>query len=33
MLRIRGLGQTLWRVIRRALGREVSSDADEAPQR
>jgi len=32
MVRIRGLSQTLGRVIGRALGREVSGDADEAPQ-
>ena len=32
MVRTTGLGQALGRVIRRILGREVSSYADEAPQ-
>jgi len=32
MVKIRGLGRTLSRVIGRALGREVSCDADEGPQ-
>ena len=32
MIRIKGLGRALGRVIRRALRRKVSGDADEAPQ-
>jgi len=31
MVRIRGLGRALGRVIRRALGRKVSRDANDAP--
>jgi len=33
MFRARGLSRTLGKVIGRTLGREVSGDADEAPQR
>ena len=31
MVRTKGLGWALGRIIRRALGREVSRDADETP--
>ncbi|KAL5161721.1 hypothetical protein HKD37_07G018965 [Glycine soja] len=33
MVRIRGLRRTLGKVLRRALGRQVSDDVKEAPQR